>query len=134
MPESSALILQVVEALASGWLVVTANQRAARTLRHAFDLKQRTEGRLSWEPPSILALENWLQSLHRRLVLEGKTTEVILNGSQQHALWRAIVRSDPTIDSLRPVDALAEAASGAWALLHAYRGRSRLGRYSGNSD
>jgi ATP-dependent helicase/nuclease subunit B len=134
MPESSALILQVVEALARGWLVVTANQRAARTLRHVFDLKQRTEGRLSWEPPSILAWENWLQSLHRRLVLEGKTTEVILNGSQQHALWRAIVRSDPTIDSLRPVDALAEAASGAWALLHAYRGRSRLGRYSGNSD
>src|SRR5438067_5619872 len=134
MPESSALPLQVVEALACGWLVVTANQRAARTLRRAFDLEQRAAGRQSWEPAPILAWESWLASLHRQMVLEGKATEFVLNASQEHTVWRGIVTSDGTTSSLRPVDALAEAASEAWALLHRYRGRSRLGRYAGNTD
>src|SRR5689334_10376364 len=118
MPESSALPLQVVEALARGWLVVTANQRAARTLRRAFDLEQREAGRQSWEPPQILAWESWLASLHRQVVFEGKAAEFVLNPSQEHTVWRSIVSSDSTTSSLRPVDALAEAASSAWALLH----------------
>ena len=134
MPESFALPLQVVEALARGWLVVTANQRAARTLRRAFELRQRAEGRTSWEPPQILAWESWLASLYRQMIFEGKATDFVLNGSQEHTLWRDIVSSDATTSSLRPLDALAEAASGAWTLLHEYRGRNGLNRYAGNSD
>lgn len=134
MAESSALPLQVVEALSRGWLVVTANQRAARTLRHAFDLRQRTEGLRSWQPPQILAWDSWLESLYRQMVFEGKASDLLLNPSQEHMLWRSIVSADSTTSSLRPADALAEAASTAWSLVHAYLGRARLRNYAGNSD
>lgn len=134
MAESPAMPLQVVEALACGWFVVTANQRAARILRRAFDLRQRADGLQSWQPPQILAWDSWLESLHRRLVFEGKASDLVLNASQEHVLWRAIVRADATTSSLRPVDALADAASEAWTLLNKYRGQSRLRSYPGNSD
>src|SRR4051794_21195823 len=134
MPESSALPLQVVEALARSWLVVTANQRAARTLRRAFGLAQRAQGLTSWQPPAILAWDSWLASLYREMLLEGRTADLVLNSSQEHALWRAVVSSDSATSSLRPLDVLADTASEAWALLHSFRGRSRLERYPGNSD
>ena len=134
MPESFALPLQVVEALERGWVVVTANQRAARMLRRAFEAKQRAAGLGSWTPPEILAWDSWLHLLHRQMVAEGRATDLLLNDAQEHTLWRAIVSEDATTSSLRPVDALAESASIAWGLLYAYRGRSRLRSYIGNSD
>ena len=134
MPESSALPLQVVEALERGWVVVTANQRAARTLRRAFETQQRARDVATWVPPQILAWETWLHSQYRQMVLDGRASELLLNGAQEHALWLAVVSEDASTSSLRPVDALAETASAAWDLLHEYRGRSRLRNYSGNSD
>jgi len=134
MPESSALPLQVAEVLARGWTVITSNQRAARTLRRAFGLQQRAQARTSWEPPAILAWESWLTSLHHQMLLAGRTADLLLNGSQEHALWLSVISSDVATSSLRPLDALADAAAEAWALLHAFRGRSHLGRYPGNSD
>ena len=134
MPESSALPLQVVEAITCGWVVVTANQRAARTLRHGFDLGEQAAGAQSWQPAQVFAWETWLDSLHRGMVLGGRATDLLLNRSQEHTLWRTIVAQDAHTSSLRPLDALAEAAASAWALLHAYDARERLRRYPGNSD
>ncbi len=134
MPESSALPLQVVEVLARGWTVITSNQRAARTLRRAFGLQQRAQARTSWEPPAILAWESWLTSLHHQMLLTGHSADLLLNASQEHALWLAVIGADAATSSLRPLDALADAAAEAWALLHTFRGRSHLGRYPGNSD
>lgn len=134
MPESSVLPLQVVETLERGWVVVTANQRAARTLRRAFEVHQRGKGLASWVPPQILAWESWLHSRYGQMVLEGHASDLLLNSAQEHILWRAVISEDASTSSLRPVDALAETASVAWALLHEYRGRPRLRSYSGNSD
>ena len=134
MPESSALPLKVVEALGRGWTVVTANQRAARTLRRAFEQQQRAKGLRSWAPPEILAWESWAHSTYRQMVVEGSAADLLLNQAQEHTLWRAVVMDDASTGSLRPVDALAETAAAAWKLLHAYRGRATLKSYAGNSD
>lgn len=134
MPESFALPLQVAETLERGWAVLTANQRAARTLRRAFEARQGAAGLGSWTPPHILAWDSWLEVVYRQMVAEGRATDLLLNDAQEHTLWRTIVSEDATTSSLRPVDALAKSAAIAWTLLHAHRARARLRSYIGNSD
>jgi ATP-dependent helicase/nuclease subunit B len=134
MDDAQLLSQPVTEALDRGWSVLTANQRAARTLRRDFDLRQRALGHVFWEPPAILAWDSWLESLWTRLLLDGRASELLLNSSQEHTLWHSIIQSDAATSSLRPIDALAELAASAWQLLHAYRGRRRLNAYAGNTD
>ena len=130
MDDPHALPRQIHQALERGWTVLTANQRAARTLHHGFDLHQRAHGLTHWEPPAILAWDAWLASLWHRLLLDGQASELLLNPTQEQTLWHAIIAEDSAADgaseSLRPIDALAELAAEAWLLLHAYRGRGRL--------
>ena len=134
MDDPHALPRQIHQALERGWTVLTANQRAVRTLHHGFDLQQRAHGLTHWEPPAILAWDVWLASLWHRLLLDGQASELLLNSTQEQPLWRAIIAEDSAADgavdgaaeSLRPIDALAELAAEAWLLLHAYRGRGRL--------
>jgi len=134
MDDAHPLPQQIEQALARGWIVLTANQRAARTLRHAFDLHQRALGNATWEPPAVLAWDAWLSSLWHRLLLDGRASELLLNPTQEHTLWRATIAADPATSSLRPIDALAQTAADAWSLLHAHGGRNRLSRYPGNAD
>ncbi|HEY4380415.1 MAG TPA: PD-(D/E)XK nuclease family protein [Acidobacteriaceae bacterium] len=134
MDSTSALSEQVIDALEHDSIVLTANQRAARTLRRAFDLRQRALGKTDWNPPAILAWDAWLGSLWKRLLLDGRTANLLLSSTQEHTLWRAIIASDASTASLRPVDALAETAADAWTLLHAYRCRNRLQSHMGNAD
>jgi ATP-dependent helicase/nuclease subunit B len=134
MDHPRALPPEIQKALAQGRIILTANQRAARTLRRAFDLDQRALGHANWQPPPILAWDTWLTGLWRSLLLEGHATDMLLNASQEHTLWRAVIAADPATSSLRPLDALALTAAEAWLLLHTYRGADRLQRYPGNSD
>ena len=100
MDSTPALPPQIIEALARGWTVLTANQRAARTLRHAFDLRQRALGNSHWQPPSILAWDTWLASHWHRLLLEGHASELLLNATQEHTLWRAVI--ERTAETAQP--------------------------------
>jgi probable DNA repair protein len=133
-PPAQLLQSRVREALARGATVLTANQRAARTLRRAFDLHRRDLGFTDWPPPAILAWDAWLGSLWHRLLLDGHASALLLNPAQERALWQNIIAADPQIASLRPIDALAETAASAWSLLHAYRGRWRLDVAADTSD
>lgn len=132
MTSSQALPPEIDQALARGAIILTANQRAARSLRRSFDQQQRTRGAQFWEPPPIVAWQSWLTGMWQRLLVEGKASELLLNASQEHALWRAIILADSETSSLRPLDALAETAARTWALLHAHR--ERLQGYVANND
>ena len=134
MDPSSALPEKVAEALERDSIILTANQRAARTLRRAWDLHQHALGKPAWDPPHIYAWDTWLASLWKRLLVDGHASDLLLSATQEHTLWRAIIAADAATASLRPVDSLAETAATAWKLLHAYRSRSRLQSYPGNSD
>jgi probable DNA repair protein len=134
MHSTRALPPEIEQALARDWVVLTANQRAARTLRHAFNQRQRALGRTLWEPPPILAWDTWTASLWNRLLLDGHASHLLLSSTQEHTLWRAIVGADTATTSLRPVDALAQTVAGAWKLLHDHRARPRLTAFPGNTD
>jgi ATP-dependent helicase/nuclease subunit B len=125
---------QIADALARGATVLTANQRAARTLQHDFNLHQQSVGRAFWEPPAILAWDAWLGDLWHHLLLHGQSSELLLSQNQEHTIWRAIIAGDPENTGLQPIDALAKTAADAWLLLHQYRARTRLLSFSGNTD
>lgn len=125
---------EIAAALARGATVVTGNQRAARTLQREFDRRNRAQGLGSWRPPAVLPWDAWTATLWHRMVLEGHTSLLLLNRTQEHAVWRAVLEADEELASLRTVDSLAEMAAEAWALLWSYEGQGHLPRVAASAD
>ncbi|MGD0444228.1 MAG: PD-(D/E)XK nuclease family protein [Edaphobacter sp.] len=128
------LPVEIAEALERGSVVVTGNQRTARVLRRGFDRRQHELGRTSWQPAAVLAWDAWMAALSRGLVIEGHATELLLNRTQEHAVWRLILEADQEMASLQSVDSLAEMAAEAWKLLSSYEGLRRLRGAGGGTD
>jgi ATP-dependent helicase/nuclease subunit B len=126
MDGEDLLPLKIAQALDRGATVVTGNQRAARTLRVAFDRRNHALGLNSWQPPAVVAWDTWITRLWRGLLFDGKTSKLLLNRSQEHAVWRRILTADAELHSLQTPDALAEMATDAWSLLSSYNGQERL--------
>lgn len=128
MDEVPSLLAAVTQAIARGATVITANQRAARTLRHRIDRQHQASGLAYWQPAPILTWEAWLETLWRRVVLTGADTRPLLTATQQHRLWCSILESDTdrAWSSLQTTDALARLASEAWDRLSAYNGLAQL--------
>jgi ATP-dependent helicase/nuclease subunit B len=124
----------IVEALDQGAVVVTSNQRAARSLRRGWDRRNRELGLSSWAPAAVISWDAWIASLWHRLLVEGHVSETILNRSQEHVVWRTILEADDELASLRSVDSLAVMAAEAWRKLSQYDGQSRLRGAIGGSD
>jgi ATP-dependent helicase/nuclease subunit B len=125
----------IVDALDRGATVITANQRAARTIRYAFDKRNRSLGLTSWQPARAIAWDVWTADLWRNLLLEGHTADLLLNRTQEHLIWRSILSADPELqDTLRSTDSLSELAADAWRLLARYDGQHRLNDAGGHAE
>jgi len=125
MDEEDLLPTAIVQALERGATVVTGNQRAARTLRRQIDRRHRAAGLTSWQPPKVLSWEAWTAGWWGRLVMHGETRQLLLNRSQEQAVWRAVLDADKELEG-RQKDSLAEMAADAWRLLASYSGLNRL--------
>ena len=134
MEPRSSLPPEISEVLARGGTLLTGNQRAARTLQHAFDRDRRDLGLPHWQPPAIYAWETWTTNLWHQRLIAGTAGRILLNTSQELHIWRSIVAADPRHTSLQKIDSLAEMAAHAWKLLSAYRGQSRLGQLGVSQD
>ena len=134
MESSSFLVPEAAELLARGGTLITGNQRAARTLRLAFDRRQLALGSTSWQPPRIFAWDTWTSQLWQQGLITGATDRLLLNRTQELHLWRALIANGPQAASLRTVDPLAALAADAWHLLCAYRGQSRLNTLGVSED
>ncbi len=128
------LPLEIAHALERGATVVTGNQRAARALRRGFDQRNRQRGLASWASPDVLAWDAWTATLWRRLLIEGHVTQMLLNRTQEHAVWRTVLEEDTELASLRTVDSLAEMAAEAWQLVCRYEAQRRLRLAAGSAD
>ncbi|RXH56840.1 RecB family exonuclease [Granulicella sibirica] len=131
---SETLVEAVAAALGRGVTVLTGNQRAARILRKAVDERNREAGLASWAPPAVLPWSAWTASLWRRLLLSGASTQMLLNRTQEHALWRSVIAEDDSLATLRSSESLAQLAAEAWAVLARYRGLRRLKGSGTNGD
>jgi probable DNA repair protein len=125
----------IADALDRGATVITANQRAARTIRNSFDWRQRHLGALRWHPAAALAWDEWTAGLWRSLLIEGQASELLLSHAQEHAIWRSIISADPELrDTLRSADSVAEMATEAWRLVARYNAQRRLHGSWGSFD
>ena len=106
MDSNRALPPEIEQALARGWTILTANQRAARTLRRDFDLRQRALNLAYWQPPQVLAWDTWLNGLWHGLLLNGRASDLLLSPTQERTLWRDLIAADADAASLQPADAL----------------------------
>ena len=126
--------IEIVHALEQGATIVTGNHRAARTLRNYFDLRNRNLGLHNWQPAAVMAWETWTSALWHRLLIEGHATQLVLNRSQEHAVWRTILEADDELASLRTAESLAQLASEAWRLTCSYVGQRRLQGFPATSS
>src|SRR5579875_3286455 len=106
---------ELLDALSAGVLVVLPNQRAARTLRAAYDARQHASGRRAWNAPQVLAWREWTRSLWSDVAVGGHELRLLLNAAQEHSLWREIIEASTIGRSLSSPDALAQMASSAWS-------------------
>jgi ATP-dependent helicase/nuclease subunit B len=134
MDRAELVPVEIVDALERGAIVVTGNQRTARTLGRGFDQRNRQLGLKNWAPAAVLAWDAWTAALWRELLLEGRAVQLLLNRTQEHQVWRTILDRDDDLASLRTLDSLAEMAADTWRLLSSYRGRERLRTVAGGMD
>jgi ATP-dependent helicase/nuclease subunit B len=125
---------EIYDALSCSGIILTGNQRAARTLRLDFDRQQRANGLISWQPPAIFAWDTWLASLWHQILLEGHSDRILLNRTQELHLWRSCISTDAQWSSLQSIDSLAAMAADAWQRLCAYRGQQRLNELGVSGD
>jgi probable DNA repair protein len=128
------LPVEIADALGRGATVVTGNERAARALRRGWDKHNRAAGLASWAPAAARSWDSWTAALWRELVIAGNATQMLLNRTQEHAVWRTILEADEELASLRSVDSLAEMAAEACRLLSSYEGQRRLRTTAGGAD
>jgi ATP-dependent helicase/nuclease subunit B len=105
-------------------LTLLPTAESARSLRRAFDDAQRARGLHAWQPANILSWQQFLDRLWSDAIVNGIDPRLLLNATQEHALWLDTVAN--TTDTLASPDALATLCAEAWTLANAYHAAPRL--------
>jgi probable DNA repair protein len=105
--------------LENGGRVVTASDRAARSLTLAFHRARRAEGLTAWPAPKIQDWKSFLRSAWEERTQDGR---LLLNPAQEQALWSAIAANSRHMAALLegPRHRLAALAVEAHELLCAF--------------
>ena len=111
---------EVFCAIESGATVITAGRRLARVLTRRFHSEQRATGHSVWKTPDIIPLEAFLIRAWRQSLSNERVTLVLLDSTQEQAVWEQIIR-DHAGDSLLQIRETARAAMEAWRIVQAYR-------------
>ncbi len=105
--------------LRSGGIVVTASERAARSLAAAFHRARRAEGLTAWPTPNVQDWQSFARAAWDELVIDGR---VVLSPLQEQSLWaRIVTNAAPEAVQLAGAgDRLATLAMEAYHLLCDY--------------
>ena len=88
MTREPSSALEIDACLLTGGLVVTASERAARSLTAAFHRARRAEGLTAWPAPNIQDWQTFVRSAWNERSLDSR---LVLNSLQEHSLWAGIV-------------------------------------------
>jgi len=117
--------------LREGGIVVTASERAARSLALAYHRARRAEGLTAWPSPNIRDWHSFVRAAWDERAIDGR---VVLNSLQEQSLWaRIVANAAPEAAQLAGAgDRLAALAMDAHHLLCDYapqllRNNARLG-------
>jgi ATP-dependent helicase/nuclease subunit B len=119
---NSQLSSEIDAWLLSGGLVVTASERAARSIAAAFNRSRRTEGLTAWLTPNIQDIQTFVRTAWEQRRSDDR---LVLNSLQEHSLWAGIVAAAaPEAARLAGArDRLASLAMQAHDLICAYAPR-----------
>ena len=118
----------VLNTLAQGGVVLSANARAARALSRLYGEHMRTLGQGAWGTPQIVDWTQWLHAQWRQLLLSGEEDRTLLTPLQEELLWNEILRPAVEARSLIAPAEVARLAASAYALLAAYAATRYLRR------
>jgi len=111
---------EVLDALAAGAVVATANARLARSLLADYERRMLAAGRTAWATPAVLPLTGWLQDVYAEAMMRADAPlPRLLAPEQEEQVWADIIREEG--DALLQVDATARRARAAWRLLQDWR-------------
>jgi probable DNA repair protein len=100
--------------LADGGVVLTANERAARSVAASFHKARGAEGKWAWRTPAVFAWDTWVRE---QWLLRNSLGLMLLNPLQEQSLWAGVIRKSRAGAALLQVDRLAVAAQQAHRLL-----------------
>lgn len=101
--------------------VITGNSRLSRELRRKHDRIQQDQGKQIWDSPDILPREAWLRRLWKEYVEQNPVeAPILLEASQELALWEQVIRESKDSDVLLDAQATAATAMHAWSILHGW--------------
>jgi ATP-dependent helicase/nuclease subunit B len=103
--------------LATGGIVLAANERAARSAASAHHAARQAEGHTAWLTPAIFAWDSWVSD---RWLERNRSGLVLLNSLQEQSLWAQVIGKSPLGEGLLHPLRLASAAQEAYRLLCAY--------------
>ena len=109
--------------VSSGCLVLTPNQRLARSLSQSYDQSKMGHGPAVWRGARFLSIRLWLSELCVASQLRGLgeySNLMTLSQIQDQRLWRMAVTSSPSIEELMSSEAIATLSSEAWKWLRQY--------------
>ncbi len=89
---AASSIEHCIEWFERGATVVTATRRLARHLEERDAHHRRAEGASAWASPDVLTWDEWLVRTTR--ALDGEQAPVLLNETQELALWKQLIRDD----------------------------------------
>ncbi len=120
--------------LARGGTLVTANARAARSLRRAHAEVQRAAGLAVWPTPLIHDWESWLALLWKEHLFTAASSgaetafPMLLSSLQERAVWREAMTSRGDVERLIAPDGMTAMAQQAYALLSDYERHAERNR------
>jgi ATP-dependent helicase/nuclease subunit B len=114
--------------LAEGGLVLTATERAARSVAAAFHEARRNEGHSAWVTPAVKAWDGWIRE---QWLERDRSGLVLLNPLQEQALWVSVIRNSVAGRGLLHPDRLASAAQRGYRLLCDYAPGSLVAKARG---
>lgn len=103
--------------LASGGVVLTASERAARAVAAEFHAARRREGKRAWVTPAIHAWDRWLEEEWQARNRDGR---MLLTPLQESALWTRAVEASRRGEEVLHTRQLSRMAQSAYRLLCAY--------------
>ena len=108
---------ELLDALADGAVVVTANARLSHSLLGEYERRMLNAGRAAWATPKVLPLSAWLLERYAEAaVCSTEPLPRLLTPEQEEQVWAALIRDDG--EALLRIDATARRARGSWKLLN----------------
>jgi probable DNA repair protein len=116
----------LLDRLERGEQLLLPSAHAAALLRAEYNARQQALDRRGWMPAAVTPWSQWLTAQWNSLVARGDEERILLNSSQERALWQEIVQQQREPSSLASPTALAQLAQNAWNLAASYGALAKL--------